>query len=195
MCWDPISKMRRLVWWFHPFTTRRIARTRRAACFLNCSESSTRHDKEPRSQHRSGHQKMAASSNDPVAMGIPVAESTTAMADTSYPERPAAAFHRSNTEASLHALTGTWRRAFFSVPSPGREERRQGKKGERRRRRSGGQRWKRGRLVKELTPLRFVTRSPHGKRKRTGAVIAPNPIPGGGLFVVVEESGKKEEEE
>ena len=55
--------------------------------------------------------------------------------------------------------------------------------------------WKRGRLVKELTPLRFVTRSPHGKRKRTGAVIAPNPIPGGGLFVVVEESGKKEEEE
>jgi len=49
---------------------------------------------------------MAASSNDPVAMGIPVAESTTAMADTSYPERPAAAFHRSNTEASLHALTG-----------------------------------------------------------------------------------------
>jgi hypothetical protein len=49
--------------------------------------------------------------------------------------------------------------------------------------------------VKKLTPLRFVTRSPHGKRKRTGAVIAPNPIPGGGLFVVVEESGKKEEEE
>ena len=89
----------------------------------------------------------------------------------------------------------TWRRAFFSVPSPGREERRQGKKGERRKRRSGGQRWKRGRLVKELTPLRFVTRSPHGKRKTTGAVIAPNPIPGGGLFVVVEESGRKEEEE
>ena len=43
-----------------------------------------------------------ADSNYPVAMGIPVAESTTA--DTSYPERPAA-FNRAKTEASLHALT------------------------------------------------------------------------------------------
>ena len=44
---------------------------------------------------------MAASSY-PVAMGIPIAESTTT--DSSYPERPAP-FNRASTEASLNALT------------------------------------------------------------------------------------------
>lgn len=39
--------------------------------------------------------------NLPVAMGVPVAETTT-MADTSYPARPA--FNRGNTEAALHGL-------------------------------------------------------------------------------------------
>jgi len=43
-----------------------------------------------------------AASNYPVAMGIPIAESTTT--DSSYPERPAP-FNRAKTEASLDALT------------------------------------------------------------------------------------------
>ena len=46
---------------------------------------------------------MAASSSYPVAMGIPIAETPTTMADSSYPTKPA--FNRANTEAALHGLT------------------------------------------------------------------------------------------